>query len=490
MTWDAVALCKGLARNLEIFRARLGAPDNADVIIRRFRSGAFESALLAIDGMVDSELIDENILKPCMDLPHDAGGDVPQAERVAYLMENAVSILPMALKDNIDELLADVLSGQCALLCEGCAVACVMDTRGFDKRTIAKPEVEHVVLGPHESFTESIRTNITLVRRIVQREELTTEFVSVGGAMKTRCALLYLRGTADEEMLARVRRRLAACQSDFALTSGEIEQLIEGHPLALIPQCVRTERPDRAASFLAEGQVVVLTEGSPAALGAPSTIFHQLHTPDDASMRWQYGTFLRIVRLTGMLIHVFLPGLYLAVLRFHQELFSPMLLTSVYETSSRVPIPVYLEALLMTLAFDLINEAGLRAPGAMGNALGIVSGLILGQSAVSADIVSPLLLIVIAASGLGGFCVPSYALSIGLKIVQLLFLTAGAMGGLYGMVLVLCALLCALCRMRSLGAPLTAPVAPPRRRNPDILLRLPLQFQKARAFFAKGHEDA
>ncbi|MGN0997044.1 MAG: spore germination protein [Candidatus Ventricola sp.] len=485
MTWDAVALCAVLARNLEIFRARLGAPDNADVLIRRFRSGAFESALLAIDGMIDSELIDENILKPCMDLPRDAGGDVPEDERVSYLMENAVSILPMELKDNIDELLSDVLSGQCALLCEGCAVACVMDTRGFDKRAISKPEVEHVVLGPHESFTESIRTNITLVRRIVQREELTTEFVSVGGAMKTRCALLYLRGTADEEMLARVRRRLAACQSDFALTSGEIEQLIEGHPLSLIPQCVRTERPDRAASFLAEGQVVVLTEGSPAALGAPSTIFHQLHTPDDASMRWQYGTFLRIVRLTGMLIHVFLPGLYLAVLRFHQELFSPMLLTSVYETSSRVPIPVYLEALLMTLAFDLINEAGLRAPGAMGNALGIVSGLILGQSAVSADIVSPLLLIVIAASGLGGFCVPSYALSIGLKIVQLLFLTAGAAGGLYLMGLTLCVLLCALCRMSSLGAPLTAPVAPPRRRNPDILLRLPLRFQKARAFFAK-----
>ena len=485
MTWDAVALCPLLARNLEILRARLGAPDNADVIIRRFRSGAFESALLAIDGMVDSELIDENILKPCMDLPRDAGGDVPQEERVSFLMANAVSILPMALKDNIDELLADVLSGQCALMCEGCAVACVMDTRGFDKRTIGKPEVEHVVLGPHESFTESIRTNITLVRRIVQREELTTEFVSVGGAMKTRCALLYLRGTADEDMIARVRRRLAACQSDFALTSGEIEQLIEGHPLSLIPQCVRTERPDRAASFLSEGQVVVLTEGSPAALGAPSTIFHQLHTPDDASMRWQYGTFLRIVRLTGMLIHVFLPGLYLAVLRFHQELFSPMLLTSVYETSSRVPIPVYLEALLMTLAFDLINEAGLRTPGAMGNALGIVSGLILGQSAVSADIVSPLLLIVIAASGLGGFCVPSYALGIGLKIVQQLLLTAGAAGGLYGMGLVLCALLCALCRMRSLGAPLTAPVAPPRRKNPDILLRLPLQFQKARAFFAK-----
>ena len=162
-----------------------------------------------------------------------------------------------------------------------------------------------------------------------------------------------------------------------------------------------------------------------------------------------------------------------------------MLLTSVYESGSRVPIPVYLEALLMTLAFDLIGEAGLSAPGSMGNALGIVSGLILGQSAVSADIVSPLLLIVVAASGLGGFCVPNYALSIGLRIVQLIVLTAGAAGGLYLIALVLLALLCSLCRMQSIGSPLTAPVTPPRRANPDILLRLPLRRQKARAFFAK-----
>ena len=482
---DAIVLLKSLQRNLDIFRDRLGAPLNADVLIRRFQSGAFESAVIAIDGMVNSQLIDENILKPCMDLPETAGEDVPDGERAAYLMGHAVSVLPMKMKENIDEILCDVLGGQCALLCEGCAVACMMDTRGFEKRTIGKPEAEQVVLGPHESFNESIRTNITLLRRIVQREELTTEFITAGGKMKTRCALLYLRGTADEAMAAKIRARLESCSYDFPLTTGEVEQLIEEHPFSLLPQCVRTERPDRAASFLAEGQIIVLTDGSPAALGAPATIYHQLHTPDDASMRWQYGTFLRIVRSIGVLIHVFLPGLYLSVLRFHQELLSPMLLTSVYETSSRVPIPVFLEALLMTLAFDLINEAGLRAPGAMGNALGIVSGLILGQSAVSADIVSPLLLIVVAASGLGGFCVPGYALSIGLKIVQLLFLLAGALGGLYAMTLLLGALLCALCAMHSVGSPLTAPLTPPRRGNHDIFLRLPMKYQKARAFFAK-----
>ena len=482
---DAVTLCAVLARNLDIFRYRLGAPANADVLARRFRSGAFESALVAIDGMVNTQMIDENILKPCMDLPECAGEDVPVQERVSFLMAHAVSVLPMKMKDNIDEILSDVLGGQCALMCEGCMVACVMDTRGFEKRAVGRPEAEQVVLGPHEAFDESIRTNITLLRRIVQREELTTEFITAGGKMKTRCALLYLRGTADEAMIARIRRRIEACPYDFALTTGEVEQLIEDHPLALIPQCVRTERPDRAASFLAEGQIVVLTDGSPAALGAPATIFHQLHTPDDASMRWQYGTFLRVVRTIGILIHIFLPGTYLAVLRFHQQLLSPMLLTSVYETSSRVPAPVFLEAVLMTLAFDLINEAGLRAPGALGNALGIVSGLILGQSAVSADIVSPLLLIVVAASGLGGFCVPGYALGIGLKMVQLLFLAAGAAGGLYAMLMLLAVLLCALCSMHSVGSPLAAPLAPPRRGNPDILIWLPMKYQNARAFFAK-----
>lgn len=482
---DAITLCPLLKRNLEIFKSRLGAPTNADVLLRRFRSGAFESAVLAIDGMTDAKVVAEHVIMPCVALPETAGEDIAPSERVAFLMAHAVSVLPMQFKDNVDEILSDALAGQCVLLCEGCAQACVMDTRGFEKRSISRPEAEQVVLGPHESFTESIRTNITLLRRIVQREELITEFITAGGKMKTRCALLYLRGTAEPAMVDRIRGRIEAFDYDFALTTGEVEQLIEEHPLSLIPQFVRTERPDRAASFLAEGQVVVLTDGSPAALSGPSTLWHQLHTPDDTSMRWQYGTFLRLVRTLGVLAHLILPGVYLATLRFHPEMLSPMLLTSVYETGARVPIPVYLEALLMTLAFDLINEASLRAPGTMGNALGIVSGLILGQSAVSADIVSPLLLIVIAASGLGGFCVPSYGLSVGFKIAQLILLTAGAAGGLYLMGLTSLFLLVATCAMQTLGMPLTAPVTPPRPRNPDILVRLPLRFQKARAFFAK-----
>ncbi|MBR5225207.1 MAG: spore germination protein, partial [Clostridia bacterium] len=143
---DAVTLCAVLSRNLDIFRFRLGAPANADVLIRRFQSGAFESAIIAIDGMVNTQMVDENILKPCMDLPQDAGEDVPLQDRASYLMAHAISVLPMKMKDNIDQIISDILGGQCALMCEGCSIACVMDTRGFEKRTIGRPEAEQVVL--------------------------------------------------------------------------------------------------------------------------------------------------------------------------------------------------------------------------------------------------------------------------------------------------------------------------------------------------------
>ena len=175
---DPISLSADLARNIAFLRGRFGASSNADVIIRKFRSGAFDAALLTIDGMTDTREIDENILKPCMALPPEAGEDVPPENRVDYLIERVVSVLPTEMKSNFDDLIADALSGQSVLLCDGCAVACVMDTRGFEKRAVGRPEAEQVVFGPHESFGESVRTNITLLRRIVQREELMTEFLA------------------------------------------------------------------------------------------------------------------------------------------------------------------------------------------------------------------------------------------------------------------------------------------------------------------------
>lgn len=478
-------LTASLSDNLTAFAHMLRMPRNKDVIIRRFEAGGFEAAVLCIDGMCATKTMNEHILEPLMALKSVC--DVSEENRLSWLLENAVSIVPATEETDCQSALSAILDGQTLLLCQGCATGALLDTRGYEKRTVAPSQNERVVLGPHEGFIENLRTNITLIRRIVRSPRLITEFSALGTGVPTRCALLYMDGVADERIIAEARRRLAGVKADFVPGTGELEQLIEDHPYALLPQMLSTERPDRAASFLMDGQVLVLVDGSPFALCMPVTLFHLLHTSDDTFMRWQYGSFLRIVRMLGILIHVFLPGIYVAVINFHPDILSPMMLTSIYESQARVPLPIYWEALLMTLSFYLINEAGTRAPSALGSALGIVSGLILGQAAVSADLVSPLLLIVVAASGLGGFAVPNYSLSIALRIAQLVVLTAGAFFGLYGVTVLIAMYLALLCAMTSLGSPLVAPLAPKRPANQDIFLRLPLWFLKVRAFFSAPH---
>lgn len=471
-----------LDENLRAFEHILRAPRNKDVIVRRFGAGGFEAAVVCMDGMCNTEMMNEHILRPAM-LLFQKQPCLPE-DRLAWLLQNAVSVVPVQTETDCQQALHAILDGQTLLLCEGCATGAILDTRGYEKRGVDTSENEQVVLGPHERFIENLRTNITLVRRIVRSPRLMTEFIPLGTGISTQCAVLYLDGVAEAQVVDEVKRRLHGVRADFVPDSGELEQLIEDHPYALIPQMLSTERPDRTASFLLDGQVIVLVDGSPYALCMPVTLFHLIHTPDDTFMRWQYGSFLRVVRLLGMAIHLFLPAFYVAVLRFHQILLSPMMLTSIYESQSRVPLPIYLEALAMTFAFYLINEAGTRAPSSLGNALGIVSGLILGQAAVSADLISPLLLIVVAASGLGGFAIPNYSLTVALRIAQLVLLTVAAAFGLYGVVLLLLLFLCLLCRMTSLGSPLVAPLAPRRPANQDIFLRLPLWFQKTRAFFS------
>ena len=475
-------LTASLEANLTAFEHALRVPRNKDVIVRRFRAGGFDAAVVCIDGMCATKVLNEHILAPAMELGDRQSES--EADRLAWLLENAISVVPAQEETVCQKALSAVLDGQTLLLCEGCAVGALLDTRGYEKRSVSPSDNERVVLGPHEGFIENLRTNITLVRRIVRSPRLVTEFMPLGTGIPTQCAILYLDGVAEERIVAEVRRRLAGVKADFVPGTGELEQLIEDHPYALMPQMLSTERPDRAASFLLDGQVIVFVDGSPFALCMPVTLFHLLHSPDDTFMRWQYGSFLRVMRMLGILIHIFLPGVYVAIIGFHPDILSPMVLASISESRARVPLPIYLEALLLTLSFYLINEAGTRAPSALGSALGIVSGLILGQAAVSADLVSPLLLIVVAASGLGGFAVPNYSLSIALRIAQLLVLTAGACYGLYGVLVVLFAYLTLLCRMTSLGSPLIAPLSPARPANEDIFLRLPLWYQKVRAFFS------
>ena len=232
---------------------------------------------------------------------------------------------------------------------------------------------------------------------------------------------------------------------------------------------------------------MVLMENAPSAMAMPMGLLHLYHAPDDTALRWQYGTFLRILRMAGILISLLLPSVYVSLTMFHPEGMSLSLLISVLESQSRVPLSLFTSMLLMLLVFSLINEAGARVPGSMGGSLSIVSGLILGQAVVEADMFSPLLIIVVAVSGLGSYAVPSFPLTMALRISQLFLVAACGIAGYLGLVLGCFFLLMRISGLTSLNTPYFAPVAPRRPANPDILLHLPVWRQRLRGFFANPY---
>lgn len=465
------------------FREVVHASRNGDFVLHEFTCMGAAAALMYIDGMANCSIINLNILKPCIEA---SGGALPPDERVHYIMAHVLEAAGARIETDFDKALAAMLSGRTLLIIDGFAGAVTCDTIGYEHRSVSEPVTESVIVGPHQGFNEALRTNITLLRRIIPSAQLISEPLTVGRSVKTRIALMYMEGIARTASIDCLRSRINALKIDAITDIGQIEQLIEDAPYSIIPQHLMTERPDRAASCLLDGQIVLLCDGSPSALVAPITFFHLLHAPDDANMRWEYGTFARIIRIAGMLMSMLLPGLYIAIVLFHPEVIPLGLLTSIIETHAKVPFSTLTEVLILILSFDLIQESATRVPDPLGSTLGIVGALILGEASVSADIISPVLVIIAALAGLGNYAIPDYQFGIGIRILRLAFIFSGSAAGLFG--ISLCGFFCViyLCALTSLGQPFMAPAAPYRPHNPDMLLRLPIFMQRRRLFTARS----
>lgn len=473
-----------LKKSVQIFETILNVPANEDVILRRFRAGEISVCAIYIEGMADEEKIGEFImhaLKSNWEIKTENSGE----DKLNVLTELLLELPQSKRADVFTDAVQSVLSGMTCLLVDGAEEALILETRSYPHRSVEQPTNESVVNGPHEAFNEHMRTNISLIRRYVQSPELISEKMSVGVGIPTQVTLLYLKGVTSESTLAEVRKRLKCIRSSTVLGAGEVQQLIEDRPFAILPQMLQTERPDRAASCIEDGQIALLVENSPYALIAPVTLFHLIHASDDSFLRWQYGSALRIIRMLGLLISLILPSGYIALTLYHTHLIPMPLLTSIAESRANVPFPIVAEVLFMEFSFYLLNEAGLRTPSQIGSAFGIVGALILGQTAVSASIISPMLIIIIALTGLGNYVVPNYGFGIGVIIYRLLLILLSAMMGLYGLTIGLFLIVTHLCSIKSFGVDYMAPVAPRRRHNPDVILRSPTWMQKRAPFFTR-----
>lgn len=469
--------------NLDYVKVKYNTMINSDIVIREFilsaRNKQYRAFLLFIDGMVDTDLINNYVLKPLM-LKNQANSfDGNQDYVISEAVTNNITVRKVKKFDIVEyitnclfpqndvkkkkefsELFSGVNSGNCALFIDTLDVAFDIDVKGFKQRSIDTPNNEIVIRGPQEAFVESIRTNTSLIRRIVNNENLIIENISVGAISKTNCAVCYISDIANNDLVAEVKYRLNNLEVDSILSSGQLEQLIEETNKYSIPQILSTERPDKATKYLFEGRVVVLVNGNPYCLVMPATLIDFVSSPEDTNLKFQFSNFLKILRLLAILITLFLPGLYIAITNFHQELIPTELLFSLLASRENVPFPIIFEILVMEISFELIREAGLRVPSPIGPTIGIVGALVLGQAAVSASIVSPILIIIVAITGIASFAIPDFSFGFHLRISRFIFVLLGYTSGFLGIGLGMFVYLSILCSLKSFGVPYLVPFAP------------------------------
>lgn len=477
-----------LSVTLEYINVKYNTLINSDIVVREFtlsaRNKQYKALLLFIDGMVDSELINDNVLEALMlrnqantfegtqnQIVNEAKASNITVKKVKkFNLEDYVfnCLLPQNSVKKVttfDEAFSGVNMGDCLLFIDTLSVAYDIDVKGFKQRNIEAPNNEIVIKGPQESFVENIRTNTSMIRRIVNNENLIIENIDVGKLTKTKCCVCYMKNITNSDLVAEVKYRLNNLEIDALLSSGELQQLIEDQNKYSIPQILLTERPDKATKYLYNGRVVVLVNGNPYVLIMPATLVDFISSPEDSNLKFQFANFIKFLRLLTIIITLLLPGFYVAISDFHQELLPTELLFSVLASRENVPFPIIFEILIMEISFELIREAGLRVPSPIGPTIGIVGALVLGQAAVSASIVSPILIIVVAITAIASFAIPDFSFGFHLRIMRFVFIFLGYIAGFFGIAFGICIYVCILCSINSFGVPYMAPYGPVTNLN-------------------------
>lgn len=473
-----------------IVEAVFHLPQNKDFIVREFRVGTdrpWRAMAIFIDGMSDRATINSNILEPLMMLTQWVE-DEP-LRRIDHITQTLLPGNQVDFKHKWQDIINGVLSGSTVVIIEGCDYAVIVETKGWEHRSVSQPSTEQVVRGSHDAFTENFRTNTGLIRARLRSENLITEMMSVGSIGKTDIAIMYMAGVVNPEVVGEVKKRISAIDIDYLADSGLLEQFIEDDPRSLIPQILSTERPDRVSNMLAEGYVALLVGQSPFAIIVPTVFWSLIHTPEDSFLRFQFGTFGRAIRLLAVLTAMLLPALYVAATNYHSEMLPTDLMLAIAGSREQVPFPVFVEILFMEFSIELIREAGIRIPSVIGPTIGIVGALIIGQAAVQAGLVSPLLVIVVAVTALASFTMPNYNLSYAVRVYRFVFLVGAAMFGFYAVALLLTALIVRMTVMRSFGVPILAPVAPAMDNEPNILMRGPAYAMNQRPSYLRTRKQ-
>lgn len=455
-----------IQENIDAIRELVG--DSLDIVIHEFKLGNGQRAVsFYIDGLVNKEFMGREFYAPLL------AADGKDKWLVEELGQQVLSMASVSYLNDFDQVMATVYQGLAALFVEGDTQALCVEAIMWAQRSVAEPGTDVVIRGPREGFIESLRVNVSLLRRKIHHPDFRAETVRLGRYSRTDIGIVYVDSIVNHDVLAKVRERLRQIDVDAILDSGHIEQLVQDTPYSLFPTIGIAEKPDIAAARVLEGRVAVIIDGSPIVLTVPMLFFEGLHSPEDYYVRFYYASWIRVVRSIAFIINLYLPGFFLAATCYHQQLIPFKLLLSMAAAEAQTPFSIGFSLLLITLVYEILREAGVRLPKPAGQAISIVGAIVMGDAAVSANLISAPVLIVLAVTVVASFVSSAYTDASAL--LRMIFLLLGWWTGLFGLMIGTMVLLAYLSSLQSFGIPFFAPIAPLDTYGlKDSVLRFPM----------------
>ncbi len=433
-----------------------------------------------LNQVVDKDAFQRHVLEPLMKYPLTVQEGLPPA-LINMLVNSGPSVSQVQTASTLKEIIHHIFDGLLVVFLDGYQEALVIDIHGGEFRTVDEPPGERTTRGPREGFIENLDINISMIRRRLRDPKLVVKKTIVGRRTRTPVAYLYIEDIASPEVVENLRQRIDAIDVDGIVAAGYLEQYLEKSPWSLFPQIFSSERPDRLVAKLMEGRVVVITHGTPLAFSVPTLALEFFQASEDYYERTVYGSITRFTRFLAFFLAVSLPSIYLSLFSFHPELVPFKLLLPVAQARSQVPFPVLIEVLIQEFIIQLTIESGLRLPGAIGQTVGVVAGIILGQAAIAANLASPAVIIVISVTTIATFVMPSSGMLLASRILRLPLILASGAFGIYGFSLAWLFIVIHVCSLEDFQTPYYAPFAPLRWQDlKDAAVRVPLWMMNKR----------
>lgn len=472
-----------ISRSLSDNRSKLEAlfADCHDLVMLPWRYGAdmkFEALSVYFDTLAEprDHSFMRNTLRSMTEGPFPPGdAGIEPNSLFSFFEQHGSTINEGIVIDDLQHVEVQLLQGNALVFFDGWNKAIMYAANNVQSRSVEEPISESVVKGPREGTVENMRTNVGLLRSRLQTSQFKLKNVMTGGKTRTNVLYGYVEDAVSPHTLAEFTKRISKADEMEVLETSYIEELIEDSVYSPFPQYRYTERPDSAVAALLEGKIIVLVEGTGSILICPGLFTEFFQNSEDYYERTIISTFIRLLRIIAFFIALLLPSVYISLSTFHPELIPTVLLLAVLDTREGIPFPSLVEAIIMMLSFELLREAGIRLPRPVGSAVSIVGALIIGEAAINAGIASPIMVVIIAVTGIASFSIPQYAIAISLRLLQLPLMLLAATMGIFGMMIGLLWITLHLASLRSLGQPYFSPLAPLRLKQlSDTLIRSPL----------------